>query len=177
MKIICVNGYARSGKDEFCNYAFTNRGLVYPFSTIDKVKQIATDLGWDGVKDKKGRKFLSDLKDCLTEYNDLPSRYIIAEIDNRMSVIDDEYYDDVVFLVQMREPEEIKRWKEMYDARALLIQRPSFGGDWGNHADDNVLLGEYDYELNNDGSLKEWEDKTIKFIDMVRKEKDWESHV
>lgn len=177
MKIICVNGYARSGKDTFCEYAFVNRGLVYNHSTIDIVKKIAVDIGWDGVKDEKGRKFLSDLKDCLTEYNDLPTQCVLRQIRTKLSIVlDEENHDDTIFLVQMREPEEIKRWKEDYGARALLIQRPSFGGDWGNHADDDVLLGEYDYKLDNNGSLKEWEDKTIEFIDMIRKE-NWESHV
>ena len=80
MKIICVNGYARSGKDTFCNFAFYHRGLVYTYSTIDEVKKLAKKIGWDGEKDAKGRKFLSDLKDCLTEYNDLPNRYILKQI-------------------------------------------------------------------------------------------------
>lgn len=176
MKIICVNGYARSGKDTFCDYAFYKRGLVYNYSTIDGVKKIAEVIGWDGKKDEKGRKFLSDLKDCLTSYNDYPTQSIITDIRNRNSVIDEECYDAIIYLVQMREPEEIKRWKEDYGARALLIQRPGFGGDWGNHADDDVLLGEYDYKLDNNGSLKEWEEKTIEFIDMIREE-NWESRV
>lgn len=176
MKIICVNGYARSGKDTFCDYAFFKRGLVYNYSTIDGVKKIAEAIGWDGKKDERGRKFLSDLKDCLTSYNDYPTQSIITDIRNRNSVIDEECYDAIVYLVHMREPEEIERWKNDYGARSLLIQRPGVKQDWGNHADDEVMNIEYDYIVRNDGTLKELEANAINFIDMIRKE-NWESRV
>ena len=176
MKILCVNGMARSGKDTFCKIAFHNRGMVYSFSTIDEVKQIAMNLGWDGKKDEKGRKFLSDLKDCLTEYNDLPSQSVLKQIERQLSIIDDEYYDAVIFLVQMREPEEIKRWKYNYNAKALLVSRPGIKEHWGNHADDNVFDGEYDYVLVNDSDLDKWQKQTIDFIDMIREE-NWESNI
>lgn len=177
MKIICVNGYARSGKDTFCDAVFYNRGLVYPYSTIDEIKRLALQFGWDGKKDAKGRKLLSDLKDCLTEYNNFPTKYIIEQIKVRLEILEDKkLHDDVVFLVQMREPEEIKQWKDDYGARALLITRPEMEKEWGNHADDNVLKADYDYILENTGDLKTWELKSIEFIDKIKKEK-WESHI
>ena len=177
MKIICVNGYARSGKDSFCDAAFYNRGLVYPFSTIDEIKRLASQFGWDGKKDAKGRKLLSDLKDCLTEYNNFPTKHIIEQIKVRLDIIQEgEIYNNVIFLVQMREPKEIEYWKENYNARALLITRPLKDVKWGNHADDNVLNADYDYVLVNDKGLDEWKVKSINFIDKIRKE-NWESHV
>ena len=176
MKIICVNGFARSGKDSFCNYAFYNRGMVYPYSTIDEIKLIATRLGWDGVKDAKGRKLLSDLKDCLTAYNDIPTQHLLKQMKARLSIFKYEEAKDVIFLVQMREPEEINRWKKEFGARSLLISRPNVETEWGNHADDNVLQANYDYYLINTEGLDEWEDQAIAFIDRIRKE-DWESHI
>ena len=177
MKIICVNGYARSGKDSFCDAAFYNRGLVYPFSTIDEVKRLARQFGWDGKKDAKGRKLLSDLKDCLTEYNNFPTKHIIEQIKVRLDIIQEgEIYDNVIFLVQMREPKEIEYWKENYGAKALLITRPNSEKEWGNHADDEVLNASYDYVLENTSDLEDWKLKSIKFIDRIRKE-NWESYV
>lgn len=174
MKIICVNGYARSGKDTFCNMAFFNRGLVYYYSTIDEVKKFAKILGWDGKKDEKGRKLLSDLKDCLTEYNDLPNKYVLAQIKRKLSIIIDP--DNSIFLVQMREPKEIKQWCKNYNAKSLLIRRPAIEKKWGNHADDGVLTNEYDYTIYNDSTIEDLKEKTIDFIDKVRKE-DWESYI
>lgn len=174
MKIICVNGYARSGKDTFCKIAFRERGLVYYYSTIDEVKKFAKILGWDGKKDEKGRKLLSDLKDCLTEYNDLPNKYVLTQIRRKLSVVIDP--DNSIFLVQMREPEEIKQWSKEYGARSLLINRPGTEKTWGNHADDNITVNKYDYIIYNDGSIEDLRTKTINFIDTIRKE-EWESYI
>ena len=178
MKIICVNGFPRSGKDEFCKTVETNCSGVYSFSTIDEVKRLATQLGWDGKKDEKGRKFLATLKDCLSEYNDLPTQHTLQQ----MQEVLDSYRQsglsthDIVFLIQMREAKDINRWKDDYGARALLIKRPGFDGDWGNHADDEVLHASYNYQLLNSSDLDEWARKSIGFINSIKEEK-WESDI
>ena len=41
-------------------------------STITYVKDIAKTIGWDGGKSPADRRFLSDLKDALTRWKDLP---------------------------------------------------------------------------------------------------------
>ena len=176
MKILVVNGHPHSGKDTFCETAFYNRGLVYPISTIDRVKQVALFAGWDGEKNAKGRKFLSDLKDIMTEYNDIPRQYVLSFMDSRLQIHDDDMVgtDDVLFLVQSREPKDIQRWVDENGARTLCISREGVDQHWGNHADDEVANYKYDYYLENNGTLEEWEEITTKFIDMIRKE-DWAS--
>ena len=47
-------------------YDEKQRMAVDVISTVDFVKQIARECGWDGVKTPRNRKFLSDLKDLLT---------------------------------------------------------------------------------------------------------------
>ena len=178
MKILVVNGPPRSGKDTFCEAAFYNRGLVYPISTIDRVKQVAVFAGWSGQKDAKGRKFLSDLKDIMTEYDDIPRKYVLSFINTRLKLHDNDMFgtEGVLFLVQSREPEDIKRWVEENGARALYISREDVQQVWGNHADDNAADYGYDYYLTNNGTIFEWEQKAVEFIDKIRNEK-WESHV
>ena len=78
MKILIINGKPRTGKSIFCNTAFQKCGLVYCFSTIDEVKRLARYLGWDGKKDEKGRKFLSDIKDAVI-LNDIKRIHSMAE--------------------------------------------------------------------------------------------------
>ena len=178
MKIVIVNGRGRVGKDLFCEYAHDNCGLVYPISTVDRVKQVALFAGWSGEKDARGRKFLSDLKDAMSEYDDLPRKYVLDWMRQKLDIYEGSMVgtDDIVFLVHAREPEDIKRWVEENGARALLIYRPNAEKSWGNHADDEVENYDYDYYLTNDGSLYDWKRKSINFIDKIRHES-WESKI
>ena len=66
-KVFIINGAAGVGKDTFVEIAkykiFIKTGLpTYNISSVDNVKTAAKILGWDGEKDARGRKFLSDLK-------------------------------------------------------------------------------------------------------------------
>ena len=70
MKIILVNGAPGVGKTTFENFCLESRSPIYILSTIDPIKKIASYVGWDNKKTSKNRKFLSDLKDLMTEYND-----------------------------------------------------------------------------------------------------------
>ena len=179
MKILIVNGAPRSGKDTFCEAAFYGRGLVYPISTIDRIKQIALFAGWSGEKDAKGRKLLSDIKDALTLYNDLPRNYVLDYIRTKTEQLDDTIMlgsDEAIFLVQSREPADIKRWVEENGAKALYITREDTEQHWGNHADDNGWDYNYDYFLENNDTELEWEEEAVRFIDMIRRE-NWESHI
>ena len=179
MKILIVNGHPRAGKDTFCEAAHYNRAQVYPISTIDRIKQIALFAGWSGEKDAKGRKLLSDIKDALTLYNDLPRNYVLDFIRTKSEWLDSTFVigsNEAIFLVQSREPADIKRWVEENGAKALYITREGVDQHWGNHADDNGWDYNYDYFLENNGTVFEWEEEAVRFIDMIRRE-NWESHV
>ena len=71
-RVIITNGYARSGKDEFAKILNDYIGVA-KYSSIDCVRNGASEAGWySGGKSDKDRKFLSDLKKLLTDYNDIP---------------------------------------------------------------------------------------------------------
>ena len=65
MKIIVINGRGGVGKDEFIKWCREANNDIYSVSSVDYVKEIARLIGWNGEKDVKGRKFLSDLKDAF----------------------------------------------------------------------------------------------------------------
>lgn len=180
MKILIINGKPRSGKSIFCDTIRQRKGLIYSYSTIDEVKKLARQLGWDGKKDEKGRKFLSDLKDAMTEYNDLPHQYILNEIQKHCEKYKDtpEIINNLIFLVQSREPDDIERWQAENNAKAILVRREGFLDDhiWSNHADDEVYDCAYDYVIDNIDSLEEWKETSVWFIEQIRREK-WESHI
>lgn len=126
------------------------------FSTIDFVKEIAKKCGWDGTKDARNRKFLSDLKDLLTEWDDVP----LKDIDRKINTFkyDLQYYglqDKGVVFIDCREPEEIDKLCKAYDAQTILVRRPSIEGNiTSNHADSNVLDYDYDITIHNTGTYE-----------------------
>lgn len=167
MSIYVVNGAAGSGKTTFEeNIKKIVGDNCYILSTITPIKQIATMVGWNGKKDLESRKFLSDLKDLLTEYNDYPFNYICDQIKH----IEEEWADygispkSIVIFIDCREPEEIKKLCDKLDAKSLLIRRASAeNSETSNHADEGVLNYNYDIVIENNGNLFDYANKAIDF--------------
>ena len=179
MKIVCINGQGGVGKDTFVEFCGSEEEGVFNTSMINCIKNLATTIGWTGAKDAKDRKFLSDLKDLVAEYNDYPFRSVMDDINlAEKNHIWYSWYtllsDELVCFVHARELKDIQRWREQYGAKALLIRREEVEKVHGNHADDQVFDIDYDYVIFNNGDLHELKDKADKFIKTVRKE-DWSS--
>lgn len=152
MKIAIVNGRGASGKTTFetmvKKIAAARGKTVKVTSTIDYVKEVAELLGWDGEKTPENRRFLSDLKDTLTRWRDVPYQRIKNSIDTyKESDID-------LLFIDCREPEEIARFVNDYGALTILVQRGEFEL-LGNHADDNVMNYQYDVVIDNNRGLDE----------------------
>lgn len=152
--IFIVNGYPRSGKNMFASFLMNElefQGIWTEIhSTVDKVKKAAKILGWNGNKDEHGRNALSSLKDWGNNWFDCSFKTIQKEID----CIDRE--GGIILMV--REPNEIKRIKKEYpETVTVFIQRDS-SKRANNHADKNVENYEYDYYIDNNGSLTQLEE-------------------
>lgn len=167
MKYFIVNGFPRSGKDTFVNCCLKELGAFGKLiSTVDFIKEIAIKCGWNGEKTPKDRKFLSDLKDLLSNWNDVPYQKVLKEID--LFRYDLEYYDvennGVVFIMS-REPEEINRFENEIGAKSILIRRESVEfNQQSNHADSEVLNHKYDYIIENSGTIDELKEKAKDFL-------------
>lgn len=183
MKILCINGQGGVGKDSFvCYCGGTTANDIFSFSMADAAKKIAYGIGWNGKKDLKDRLFLSKLKDLIDNYNDYSFQTILKNIEYIMvhyenfltgsSVPENEF----IFFVHSREPKDLDRWRKQYGARAVLVRRPQVEGKFGNHADDDVFNYDYDYYIDNSGTLKELREKAVDFIKQVREE-EWSSWV
>lgn len=146
MKIYVVNGREGSGKTTFETLfgLLVDKTLVY--STIDSIKAIARDAIWDGKKDERGRKLLSDLKRAFNEYND----YTMEELKHYLWIWEKEGYEAV--FIDSREPLEIARICKETGAKSILIRRPSVeGAAASNSSDANVFNYNYDFIIHNDG--------------------------
>lgn len=170
MSIYVVNGAPGAGKTTFEKNIekITGDRFCYILSTITPVKEIAKNVGWDGTKDLKNRKFLSDLKDLLTEWNDYPFKYICEEVKR----IENSWLEygvspkSIVFFIDCREPKEIKKLCDELDAKSLLIRRASAENlETSNHADEEVLNYNYDIVIENNGDLRDFAFKAFEFID------------
>lgn len=185
MKILCINGQGGVGKDSFVFFCGTPSSGVYNYSMIDAIKFIATEMGWDGSKDLKDRKFLSDLKDLADGYNDFSFSRVLDEIRftffNHMDQLNKEREStkkgkEPICFIHARDPKDIERWRNNYGARAILLRRPGIEGEYGNHADDSVFDCDYDYYIFNNGTLEDLRNSAHEFIDKIRKE-EWESNI
>ena len=158
-EIVVINGSGGVGKDTFVQFC----GEYVPImniSSVDKVKEAAKVLaGWNGEKDEKSRKFLSDLKELGIEYNDAPFKYIsnMAEEFKKS--------DKQIMFVHVRESEEIEKCKKCLNAKTLLITNKNVAAINTNIADRDVDKYEYDYHISNDGTLEELKQKAKEFLE------------
>lgn len=149
---------ARCGKDTFAN--ILNEFIpTLKYSSIDKVKEIASLCGWDGGKSEKDRKFLSDLKVLVSQYSNMPLESIINKT---IEFLNNDYYQ--VMLIDIREPEEIEKAKKILKAKTILIKNDRVQMITSNMADANVFNYNYDFTIENNGTLEEFKDKIINFV-------------
>lgn len=172
MKVFIINGRGGSGKDTFVQFFSEQAGthFVQNFSTVDYVKDIAYELGWNGEKDNLSRKFLSDLKDMTTYWADKPFQDVVK----RTQVAYDEWrgygVDSRSFVfIHCREPKEIQRLvdKMPFSTYSLLIRRRGLQ-EYGNHADDEVENFKYDFVIENNYGLDNLKSEAINFYNKVR---------
>jgi len=164
-KLIVINGSGTSGKDEVARLSRVILGKkmkVITISSIDAVKDRALIFDWDGKKDDKGRRLLSDLKDSWTRYINGPFNDIIKKINGL-----DEKKDWLVY-VHIREPDEIRKLVEYYDdIITLLIQRDEVES-FNNHADQEVCEYPYRFTIHNNGTLDELKEKVECFLKVIK---------
>lgn len=157
-QIFIVNGHPGSGKDTFAEILGYYVD-VKKYSIIDKIKTIAFIMGWNGSKEEKDRKFLSDLKKLAEQYNDLPFKDVKRNVD--LFLLDKEKN---VLLIDMREPKDIKRAQKEFGAKTVFIKNDRVKHIISNIADAGVENYEYDYIVENNGTLEDFKRNIWKFL-------------
>ena len=159
-KIVVINGVGGSGKDTFVEFCKKYMSVTN-FSSIDKVKEIAKLIGWNGTKSEKDRKFLSDLKKLTTEYNDMSYKSVVDAI-NLFNNSENE-----ILFIHIREPEEIMRIVDEFNAITLLIKRLDINPINSNYSDASVNNYNYDYIIENT-TLEELDMSAKNFIKKLK---------
>ena len=182
VKVVAINGRPGCGKTTFeficqdlCNHGMPgfedNKRLAVDIcSTVDFVKQIALECGWDGAKTPENRRFLSDLKDLLVRWDDVPYKKILEQVEQLSARTWYIHFDWILF-VDCREPAEIQKLKERLNATTVLIRREEVEhGEVSNHADADVFYYDYDLTIYNNSDIIHLEDEARKFIEYMKKE-------
>jgi len=163
---IVINGAGGVGKDTLCEIA-SKHFRVRNISSITPIKEIAALCGWDGKKDNKARKFLSDLKRLCVEYNNYPTLWAKAQYDEFLAA------DEEIMFVHIREPEEIEKFVLATEnkAKTLLIRggKRMSEGCYGNVSDDGVENYSYDYYFVNEKPLEIIEREFVDFLNDIVK--------
>lgn len=152
---------ARCGKDTFAKY-LNEIVPTLKYSSIDKVKEIAKLCGWNDGKSEKDRKFLSDLKLLTSNYSDMAFNSVKKEVNNFLS---DNLHK--VLLIDIREPDEIERAKNEFNAKTILIENNNIDIINSNMADSNVFDYAYDYIIENNETLDEFKENVMCFAKEV----------
>lgn len=164
-EIIIINGTGGSGKDTFVEFA-SKYAKILNFSSVDKVKEIARLIGWNGQKNEKDRKFLSDLKKLTTEYNEMSLRSILEAVQA--------FYSSAceIMFIHIREPEEIEKAKKNIsgNVKTILIKRKGLENINSNYSDASVDNYNYDYIINNT-TLEELDNCAREFVNNLKQKK------
>jgi hypothetical protein len=164
--IIAINGKAQTGKDTICDFIINNYRAEKK-SSITPILKIARDNGWDGVKDTKSRKFLSDLKRAFIDFNNLPNKYLIEECGKFLKS------DNDIMFVHIRENDQITDFlanvKDSCQYCTLLVNNAKDDKPvmWGNVSDDYADNYLYDYIYYN--AMKPLEEAERDFLEFFQK--------
>lgn len=144
--IFIINGKGGCGKDTLVNCVTEHfPGLVLNKSAISPIKEMARLIGWNEDKSLKGRKFLADLRELVSDYNDGTTRYLV----NETSLFLADNIHSILF-IHIREPEMIERYVTSLrltpnaHITSILVKRNTGIDVYGNSADDNVENYNYD---------------------------------
>lgn len=158
-KVIVINGAGGVGKDTICDIV-AEHYKVKNVSTITPIKEIALKIGWEGKKEDRDRKFLSDLKQAFSDYNDLPNKYVVEEYKKFLND------NNEILFVHIREGSQIKHFCESINGDCVtLLIRGRGKLHYGNASDDMVNDFDYQFTYDNVKSLEELDEDFMKFFD------------
>lgn len=176
VKVYIINGMGTCGKDTFAEFVSANLMKLTGFpdndnyaylinlSSVDWPKKVCRFAGWLGGKEEKDRKFISDVNLALEAWNNSPLQTTLDKINIAHKEQGSKY-----FFVAIREPHRIDKFKKMckecnYQVFTVFIRRPGIPQITSNVADASTLKPyDYDYYLDNNGTLEEWQEKAKKF--------------
>jgi len=176
-KVYFINGQAEAGKDTFIynvSKKLKKKGIdVHNYSTIDDIKNFLSYLGIDiSMKDNKLRNLMSDIKDLLTVYDDIPNKMAASFINFHLR--DKNNSSDIIF-IHCRESENIKNIEKRIsdivkpgDIKSILLKRSGhYVSDCIKDSVESIQKHEYDIIYTHD-CLEDLESNVHNFIQIEK---------
>lgn len=173
MKLILISGKARSGKDTFAKFLdkeLTLKGYkVCKLGYGDYIRYyIKKYFGWDGDDDTKPRDLMNYIGTDIIR-KQIDKNFHVNRIMQDIKVLS--FFFDVAIISDVREPIEIEVPKStLDDCISVKIVRNNFDNNLSleqRKAYTETALdsfNDYDYVIENDGTIEELENKASDFI-------------
>lgn len=168
MKIIILSGKARSGKNEVANILKNKlKGKTVIIAYASYLKMYAHEIiGWDLDENNKPRTFLQEIGDLVKE---IDQKFLINRILEDIEVYKN-YFDNII-ISDARFVHEIEDVRNKYDSIVIRINgRDNDLTSIQKHHNTETSLddyNDYDYEIDNDGDLKDLENKIVEILKEV----------
>ena len=158
-KIMITNGSGGCGKDTLAEIMSKYVDVV-KYSSIDFFKELGTLGRMLPQKNEAERMLLYKLKKAFVEYNELPTILCGEQIELFL-----QNNKDGLFIVDVREPEEIQKLKELYpQIIVVLIINNNVPIITYNSSDANVFDCVYDYVIDNSYTLGTLEESAVTLL-------------
>lgn len=178
MKIYVICGKARHGKDTVAlaiKKAYSDKKVIN-LSYGSYIKEFARNISdWDGSDETKPRELLQHLGTEIIR-NQIDKDFFIKRLCNDIRVYS--YYFDVITISDARFPDEVIMPKKMFDdVIAIKVVRDNFETSLSskeqNHSTETALdeFDDYDYVIENNGSIEELDKKVFKIVKEVEHER------
>lgn len=172
MNVIMICGKARSGKDTLADFFIKHLENNKPCKVQigQYIKYYAMKyFGWDGEEETKPRDLLIHLGTDIIR-NKIDSNFHIDRLIQDLEVLS--YFYDTFIVSDVRFPVEIEKVKAKYDnVITIKIERQSeeLNENQKNNITETALdnFNDYDYEINNNGTLEELDSKALDILKEV----------
>lgn len=166
--VILINGYNGVGKDTLVDSAKSiTSESIHNISTVDKIKEAAVILGWNGIKDDTARAALHDLKKLSNKYFNHSRSYV--ENFTRQ-------HSNCFIFVHCREPLELEYFKKFIpevkpdtECYSLLVTNDRVTPA-DNAADQGVFEFTYDFIVKNNSTIEDLQKEARNLLENIMEE-------
>lgn len=179
-RVIMINGIANSGKDTFVKYVeeyctMDDSANVLNISSVDPIKNMLRQFGWDGNKIPMVRNIIADIKGIWTADNNGPTMYLLNNI---LEFHKTRYDEDNIIFCHIREKGEIDKLGNILcgmdrlgiEFMTMYVERPD--NDCYSSCDvDNIIINHpcdyYDIMISNSKGLNDLKKAAEEFVDKL----------